>query len=116
MNCSNRNWKKQEKRPLQPKPEKNSRYYRQTEPRRVSPDPRLAWPQVKRKVTAPPREPPSLLHRADPRARRVELLPLHLGDDAADDAIAECRTAFELRRDIAKETALRRLGPPLTNY
>jgi hypothetical protein len=55
-------------------------------------------------------------HRPDPRARRVEALPLHLGDDAADDAIAECRTAFELRRDIAKETALRRLGPTLTNY
>ena len=24
--------------------------------------------------------------------------------------------AFELRRDIAKEAALRRLGPPFTNY
>ena len=26
------------------------------------------------------------------------------------------QTAFELRRDIAKDAALRRLGAPLTNY
>ena len=31
-------------------------------------------------------------------------------------AVAGSQTAFELRRDIAKDAALRRLGPPLTNY
>jgi hypothetical protein len=47
-----------------------------------------------------------------------------IGHDAAlelvNDDTCRCRchrvqTAFEIRRDIAKETALRRLGPPLTN-
>jgi hypothetical protein len=32
------------------------------------------------------------------------------GDDAADSALVKGRTAFELRRDITKEGALRRLG------
>jgi hypothetical protein len=37
-------------------------------------------------------------------------------DDTCRCRCHRVQTVFELRRDIAKETALRRLGPPLTNY